>query len=180
MLIATCFLNLMGQRKISGSYKYGGPADFGEKTKFIGADFNPLLSQFIPFNSISKNSPLAFVKRTYWNNNGLRMGFGVNTETNESYFSFEIGYDHRKQLHDSKWYIFKGTELGFNVYNNKTVRASGGGSVWTEGAYFSAHLGVEYTIDKYLSISTEGRAGLYSSVGLRIIPPINFNFHLKL
>lgn len=150
-----------------------------EKQKYFGADLNPILSSVLPFNGINRNSPMALVQRTYWGEDGIRTGLGINTDASVPYFTFEVGYDRRRELDKSHWCFFKGTELGLNVFERKSssIFSSSG---WVNGVYFSAHYGAEYMIDSRFSISTEARLGIYSSVGVRISPPVNFIFHLKL
>lgn len=150
-----------------------------DKEKYFGADLNPILSSFLPFNGLSRNSPLTLVQRTYWDDNGVRIGFGLNTEAAKPFFSFEIGYDKRRVLDESDWCFFKGFEGGINIFENKSSGLLGRAG-WVNGAYLSAHYGVEYLIDSRLSVSTEVRLGLYTGTGLRILPPTNFIFHLRL
>lgn len=150
-----------------------------DKQKYFGADLNPILSSVLPFNGMSRNSPMTLVQRTYWGQDGIRTGLGINTDLTVPFFTFEVGYDRRRELEKSHWCFFKGTELGMNIFERKSssIFSSSG---WVNGGYFSVHYGAEYLIDSRFSISTEARLGIYTSVGLRISPPVNFVFHLKL
>lgn len=177
-----CQYDLPGKdsNKSNNKYSEKGPVSSIKHYKSFGCDANPLLRTLLPFNSLSRQSPLVFVFRQYWNNNGIRTGFGFNSDINKPYIALETGYDSRRRIENSRWYYFKGLEFGLMFFDNKSSPRSGVSATWTNGGYLTMHMGIEYTIDKYLSFSTEARLGANTNVGLHTVPPTNFIFHLRL
>ena len=145
---------------------------------FVGFNANAMLSQIIPFNSISNNVPApALVLRSIKNGHGFRMAFGIGLDFDNDVLDNlygSIGYTAKREI-GRGFYWIKGIDVRF--YASEVI---------DEGAIaLSPYWGVEYAINDVISLSTESHLdigyGLYwGEPVISLKPPTIIQCHFKI
>jgi len=158
----------------------------GYKSKEIGLNISPLLSQVIPFNNSSRKiGPYAFIYRSGRNNKYFNFELGVQVfalrnETDRNHFNMALGML-RKKPFGSKFVFYNSYNFivsagGFNEPNDPSNAANA-------SVGFSYGPGIEYHIFDYCYLATEAHlfAGAFEDgFRLHIIPPVSLFLIVKL
>lgn len=168
-----CFLRAAAQFETPDSLTEANRREY----KYASIQINPLLQQFISFNSNSSINTNPYIFSFSRNNlatgNGFVFGSGFGVNSNSSNdgvsliditnynVSFRIGYE-RKFLQRQKWIPFWGIETALGGVYNKVHTESfsvSGTKVTTESTRLfigpSLRGGVEYALTKHILLGTE-------------------------
>jgi hypothetical protein len=156
------------------------------RRKYIGFDANPLLSQVLPFNRIALDAGVfSITTRNYWGSNGIRLSYGAALAENldVQFLQFMIGYDHRRAI-SKRWWYNTGVDMVFRFLSEDNVN----GNITlgnTSGIGWGGHWGVEYSMSKVVSLSTEANLQLMvltnnGLVAFILQPPINLTAHFNI
>ncbi|PCJ67747.1 MAG: hypothetical protein COA58_01020 [Bacteroidetes bacterium] len=156
------------------SFKANAQRDTVVHTHLVGFDANSMISQFVPFNTITPSVGFpAIITRRMWNNKGFRSTAGFHLDPNSfniDNFYFSFGYTAKKDLGKRISWI-KGIDI----------------KAYSEGNDFgffgiAPYWGVEYNFNEIISVSTETaiQLGLIDGPVLDIKPPIHIQCHFKL
>ena len=155
-----------------------GQNDSGRVQKLVGFDANTLLGQVVPFSSFQQGDAFpAVMVRRLWNGRGYRTGVGFDFDSENEvlkniYFSF--GYARLRGLSEKFGYT-SGLEFKLAISEDFDNGFIGLSKYW----------GVEYRLNKVISVSTEAamQLGLLPDVGafnFAITPPIRIQCHFRL
>ncbi len=163
----------------------------GKRHKEFMLNITPLIAQLVPFNgsSLSKLNLFDYQYRRLKNGKGFRWGLGVNVESefNNSELQFlyiRWGHTRRKQL-SKHFHIARSYDINFfhEEVNGQTIPTP---RTSFSGLGLSYSLGIEYSFNKSIAISTEGTLflGLINTndggIKIRFIPPVGLFFHVKI
>ncbi|MBL7818632.1 MAG: hypothetical protein JNL70_26770 [Saprospiraceae bacterium] len=157
--------------------------------KEIIINTTPLISQFIPFNAstLPRQNVFDFQVRKLRNGRGTRWGLGVNIDSGfnplePSSFYARFGFVRRRQIAQN-FHFYRSWDGNLLVEDldgtNPAARRLG-----FSGIAVSYSAGFEYSINKTLTLSTEGVLlfGILGDTGdtkIKFIPPIGLFFHVK-
>jgi hypothetical protein len=157
------------------------------KHKEFMVNITPLVSQFIPFNAsdVSKLGIYDFQFRKLKNGKGIRWGLGVNVDpisiaSSEQFLALRFGWVKRKQISQHVHFT-----RAFDINLGAEDVFSGKRKLGFSGLAPSFSIGMEYSFNEYLSLSTEGTF-LVSLLGIdddgpkiRFSPPVGLFFHVR-
>ena len=186
-------LACLSQKTVAQEQKWEKDPSYsdGKRHKEFMLNVTPLVAQFVPFNgsTFSKLNLFDYQYRKLKNGKGFRWGFGVNldTEFNNTELQFlylRVGYTRRVQL-SKHFHVARSFDL--NLFSEEL----NGQAIPTprtdfSGAGASYSVGIEYSFNKHISLSTEGTLfwGIINANGngmkIRFIPPVGLFFHVKI
>jgi len=158
----------------------------GFKSREVGLNVSPLLSQVVPFNNSSRRTgPYSFLFRSGRNNKYFNFELGVqifefDNNTDRNHFNLAIGVL-RKNPFGGKFMFFNSYNfvLSAGSFNEPNDPTDGDGV----SLGFSYGPGIEYHINDYFYVATESHLfmGVFED-GFRIhvIPPVSFFLIIKL
>ena len=160
----------------------------GKKHKEFMMNVMPLVAQLVPFNAstLSNQNLFDYQYRKLKNGKGLRWGLGVNinstpNNTELQFLYLRFGFTKRNQL--SK-HFHVSRSFDFNLLADDIDGSGTRGKANFNGFAFSYSVGIEYSFNKYLALSTEGSLLLgiapEDGVKFRFTPPVGLFFHVKL
>jgi hypothetical protein len=166
--------------------------DYKKHSEYI-VNVTPLIAQLIPFNgtNLSNGNWFDYQYRRLKNGKGFRYGLGINVDegnrSNLAQFGYlRIGYLRRKQL-NKHFHFTRSWDL--NIMAEENVRNSLNpvrGKAEFSGLGLSYSLGIEYSFNQHITISTESTLflGLVpaddSNAKVKLVPPVGLFFHLRL
>jgi hypothetical protein len=153
------------------------------KSRIIGLNMTPLLTQLIPFNRADPRDFGPFLMRfkNYKNGkNAIRFGLGVqilgediffSTEESKTFLNIQWGWERRKNISD-RWSYTKGIEAVALIGNSNLPNERNSESV---SVGVGLPWGIEYAIAPRITLSTEIELVLLvSEFGptIRLLPPV--------
>lgn len=154
----------------------------------INMNMTTMISRLVPFgNGIPLAGPTTLMLRRYRENRAFRLGIGLNASSDSENISslIRIGTERKRDLNE-KFTFIRGVDFMFGVgsFNTPGFRFGSNDAV-ALGADLS--FGLEYKLNKYISISTETLlfGGLTSDnfdsgLSVKIIPPIAIYLNAKI
>ena len=144
----------------------------------VGFNANAMLSQIVPFNSISNNVPApSIILRTIKNGHGFRLAVGFDLDQSSAVLNNlygSIGYTAKRGI-GKNFYWIKGVDARF--YASEVI---------DEGAIaLSPYWGVEYNLNNVISFSTEthldiGYGLFWGEPIISLKPPTIIQCHFKI
>ncbi len=186
-LFSCCFLTISAQE---AEWERDPTYSDNIRHKEIIMNTTPLIAQFVPFNAstLSNFNLFDFQIRRLKNGRGRRMGLGINLDANfnapePSSFYFRYGFVKVKQL-SPHFHLSRSWDL--NVFAEDINGNGTKGKVGFSGFGVSYSAGLEYSINRFLTISTEGTLFLgliesnFGGAKFKFIPPVGLFLHVKL
>ena len=132
----------------------------GKKHKEFILNVTPLVAQLVPFNasSLSNLNLFDYQYRKLKNGKGLRWGLGVNlgtafTNVEPQFLYLRFGYTRRKQLSN---HFHVSRSVDFNMLVDDIDGGNRIGKANFNGFALSYSVGIEYSFNKNITLSTEG------------------------
>jgi hypothetical protein len=150
----------------------------------------PLIAQLVPFNAstLSSKNWFDYQYRRLKNGKGFRYGLGLNVTGGDNdpdqFIYLRIGYQRKRQL-TKHFHISRSWDLNALAENNQ-FRGGGGNRANFSGLGISYSLGIEYSFNQRISLSTEGTlflGALPFNEGppkLEFVPPVGLFIHVRL
>jgi hypothetical protein len=149
----------------------------------------PLIAQLVPFNgsTLSSKNWFDYQYRRLKNGKGFRYGLGLNVAADDNdpdqFIYLRIGYQRKRQL-TKHFHIARSWDLNALAENNPFN--TGRGRANFSGFGISYSLGIEYSFNQRISLSTEGTLFLGAlpfndgNPKLQFVPPIGLFIHVRL
>jgi len=154
------------------------------RTKEIGLNMTPLLSQFIPFsNSSRKSGPFGLTFRTGRNDRYFNIQLGAQIfegGQNDDYFNLAIGFLNKKSFSKKfKYYNSYNVLVSGGSFNEPTDNSGGD----TGSIGLSYGIGLEYYLNDFMFLSVESQLFVGSTddeIRIHLIPPVGLFLMVKL
>jgi hypothetical protein len=156
----------------------------------VGMNVTTLLSRLVPFgDGIPLGGVTSVMMRRYKDNRAFRMGIGLNASNDAERLnaSIRIGNERKREI-NPRYTFTRGVDfmIASGSFNTPGFNFSTGG-IATLGAALS--FGLEYNIDKHISIGTE--ALIFAGIGgntttggsilnIKVLPPVALYINTKL
>jgi hypothetical protein len=157
-----------------------------KKEKYIEVSLNTtsLISRIVPFgNAIPLAGPTTLYLKKYNGNRAFRFGIALQASPDADFGNtvLRIGVEKRK-VFNKKWAFTRATDFMWASGQFDTPGFGKGTEIQTIGAGFG--YGIEYILNKYISISTEATVflglGGTDIINAKIIPPVALYINVKL
>jgi hypothetical protein len=149
----------------------------------------PLIAQFVPFNgsTLSSKNWFDYQYRRLKNGKGFRYGLGLRVtgedRGEEEFIYLRIGYQRKRQL-TKHFHVARSWDLNILADNNQFSGVPSRANFNGLGVSYS--LGIEYSFNQRVSISTEGTLFLGAlpidegPPKLEFVPPVGLFIHVRL
>jgi hypothetical protein len=184
------FLICLSLKMVAQDEDWRDPAysDYKRHGEYM-VNVTPLIAQLVPFNgsTLSSKNWFDYQYRRLKNGKGFRYGLGINVAVDDNdpdqFIYLRIGYQRKRQL-TKHFHIARSWDLNALLDNNQF--RGGGNRAKFSGIGISYSLGIEYSFNQRISLSTEGTlflGALPFNEGppkLEFVPPVGLFIHVRL
>jgi hypothetical protein len=185
------FLICLSLKMVAQDEDWRDPAysDYKRHGEYM-VNVTPLIAQLVPFNgsTLSSKNWFDYQYRRLKNGKGFRYGLGLNVtgdgfDSELQFIYLRIGYQRKRQL-TKHFHIARSWDL--NVLAENTQFGPANGRANFSGLGISYSLGIEYSFNQRISLSTEGTlflGALPFNEGppkLEFVPPVGLFIHVRL
>lgn len=155
---------------------------------YTGFNMMPMLGQVLPFNQITNNpqNPWTVTRRRFISPvRCFRTDFFLNsnlTPETDLFLGVAFGTDIRRKS-NKKWSYYTGGSVGIGTFDLSDFSSGFGFTDVFFGLTYEYRVGVEYKINKFLSLTTEAKGQFFLApdtdnvVSVNFFPPVNIFLH---